>query len=678
MRTINIKKIQLINFKGIKNLTIDFDNKTDILGANGTGKTTIADAFTWLLFGKDSTDRKEFEIKTLDEVGNVIPMIDHEVSAELIVDSEILTIKRVLRENWVKKRGYEEREFGGNKIDLYWNEVPMTITEFNKKINTLLDEQVFKMITSPTYFNSIKWPDRRNLLIDIFGEVSNEDVARGNSAFEKLLAKLTQGKTLDDYKAQILASIKKAKEDLKNIPSRIDEVFRGKPEAQDFEVLEKQKASLEIQLNKVDLEISDVNKAFDSKLASQREQKLRVNNLKSDLEIIEQNAKKEAENRLKSDTSILDSLVKQKTDKEQELQSYESALKTLKTKKEGIEDQISSTEKQMEDKRQQWHEENNKTLEFDTDDCTCPTCKQALPTGDIEAKKSQAITNFNTTKLTNIRRIEAEGTNLKAQKENLEAEIKTFEARIETGKGSVENAKTQLQEIIYKIESENSTSSEMQTFECVYESLISSNKEYQEKSIELSKFKESNEEVGLTVDNSELIEKRKSLVFEIDNLKSKLQTKAQIESAEIRIAELQQEEKTLAQQIANVEKEQFIIENFIKAKVNALEDVVNSKFKFVKFKMFDQQINGGFKDTCEVTVNGVPYSDINTASKINAGLDVINVLSEFYGISAPIFIDNAESVHTLIDTKSQLIRLVVSENDTKLRITTKELEIAQL
>lgn len=671
MKTIQIIEISLLNFKGIKSQKITFDKNTDIHGANGTGKTSIADAFTWLLFGKDTSDRKDFEIKTLDQNGKVIPMIDHEVSASLLVDGESLTIKRVLKENWVKKRGNEEREFSGNITELYWNDVPMSVTEFTKKVNDVLNEQVFKMITSPNYFNSIKWQDRRNLLIDIFGEVSNEDVAKENTAFQKLLEKLTQGKSLEDYKNQILASVKKAKEDLKNIPSRIDEVFRGKPEAQDFEALEKELSGKQISLNKVDAEISDVNKAYDSKLEAQRGLKLNVNNLKSEIEIIEQNAKKEAENRLKPDTSILDNLVKQKIDKEQELQSFENAIKTLKSKKEGVASQIASTEKQMEDKRQQWHDENAKVLEFKEDDCTCPTCKQSLPAGDIETKKSQAITNFNTAKLAKMRSIESEGQNLASQKDNLIAELTTIDSRIETGETSITSAKNQLQDIINKIDIENSQSStgglELQSFQSIVDSLLSSNNTYQEKLLELEAVESSIEDIP-TVNSSELIEKRKSLVADIDTLKSKLQSKAQIEAAEKRIEELQNEEKTLAQQIANVEKEQFVIENFIKAKVDALENVVNSKFKFVKFKMFDEQINGGLRETCEVMVNGVPYSDTNTASKINAGLDIINVLSKHYQISAPIFIDNRESVTELIQCESQIINLIVSALDSQLRV----------
>lgn len=671
MKTIKLISIALTNFKGLKSTMINFEDNTQIFGANGTGKTTVADAFTWLLFGKDTTDRKDFEIKTLDQNGKVIPQIDHEVSATLLVDNEPLTLRRVLKENWVKKRGSETSEFSGNVTELYWNDVPMSVTEFTKKVSDILPEQVFKMITSPTYFNTIKWQDRRNLLIDIFGEVSNEEVAKGNTAFEKLLEKLTQGKTLEDYKAQISASIKKAKEDLKAIPARIDEVFRGKPEVQDFRVLEIELEGYEKKLEKVDGEIANINKAFDSKLESQRGLKLKVNNLKSEIEIIEQKAKNEANNRLKPDTSVLDGLIKERDAKNQELESFENALKTLETKKDGISSQIVATDKQIADKRQQWHDENDKVLEFKEDDCTCPTCKQALPSGDIESKKTEAMQNFKNAKLQKLNQIEKEGQNLAAQKSNLEAELKTIESRIETGKSSITKIKGELLSISDKIDVENGNSksgAEVQTFDNIYQSLLALDNSYQEKLLELDAVKDTIEEVP-SVDTSELVEKRKEIVSIIDNIKAKLQTKLQIEVADKRMLELQNEEKNLSQQIANVEKEQFVIENFIKAKVDALENVVNSKFNYVKFKMFEEQINGGLRETCEAMVNGVPYSDVNTASKINAGLDIINVLSEFYGINAPIFVDNAESVHTLIDTESQMIKLIVSEQHKELTAT---------
>tara|TARA_R110000850_G_scaffold277065_1_gene421998 strand:+ start:7182 stop:9260 length:2079 start_codon:yes stop_codon:yes gene_type:complete len=673
-KIITLQSLSLLNFKGIKSLSIDFNDQTNIFGANGTGKTTISDAFTWLLFGKDSTDRKDFEIKTLDSSGNIIPKIEHEVSASLLIDNDVVTLRRILKENWVKKRGSETSEFAGNVTDLYWNDVPLNVTEFTKKVNEVLNEQVFKMITSPIYFNSIKWQDRRNLLIDIFGEVSNEDIAKGNPAYEALVAKLTQGKTIEDYNAQIKASVKKAKEDLNVIPTRIDEVERSKPEPQDFKVLEIELKGYEIQLETVDTELADLNKAFDSKLASQRTVKLKVSELQSSIEVIESKAKKEASEQLKPDTSELDNLQKQKTEKEAELQSYENAVQTLSDKHSALIQSKTSLETKIEAKRKEWADTNSKELTFDDNDFHCPTCKREFESGDVETKKREALENFKKDKNSKLQEINQQGAALGQEKTNLEKEIETLAARITTGNSSIKVAKETVLELETKIKSFSNPSqnTEAKSEEEVFKSILDANNTYQELLLELEATKKEIEETP-SVNNEELVAKRKGIIAEIDSIKSKLQSKTQIDNCNTRIIQLQDEERKLAQQIANVEKEQFTIENFIKAKVDALENVVNSKFKYVKFKMFDLQINGGLKETCEAMVNGVPYSDVNTASKINAGLDIINVLSEFYGITAPIFIDNAESVHTLIETESQLIRLVVSEQHKKLLVEAREL-----
>jgi DNA repair exonuclease SbcCD ATPase subunit len=146
-KEISIKELRINSFKGVKALTINFDSQTNIFGANGTGKTTVFDAFTWLLFGKDSTERKDFNVKTLDKTGKSKPMVECEVSAILVIDGQENTLKRVLKEDWVTKRGTTEKEFKGNTTNLYWNEVPMTVTDFTRKVNDVVDEIVFKIIT---------------------------------------------------------------------------------------------------------------------------------------------------------------------------------------------------------------------------------------------------------------------------------------------------------------------------------------------------------------------------------------------------------------------------------------------------------------------------------------------------------------------------------------------------
>lgn len=662
MKNIVIQKINLINFKGLRNQEINFDKNTNIFGDNGTGKTTIFDAFTWMLFGKDSTDRKDFQIKTLDKDNVVIPQIEHEVSAILIVDGEEVSIRRILKENWVKKRGSLESEFSGNVTDYYWNEVPMQQKEFQTKVSQILDEAVFKMITNPLAFNQMKWQDRRNALIQIVGEVSDSELASGNSEYENLIAQLTNGKTLEDYRKQIAASIKKAKEDLKAIPTRVDEISRSKPEAFDFLKLSVDLEKKQSDLVKVDEEISDSNKAFQSKLDGQKDQKIKANNLKAEIQSIEANSKREAKEKTKPDTSTLDKLNLKLKETEDNLETANNGFTTLNSKVITLENQIASVNTKIEAKRQEWATENAKELNFDDASFCCPTCKRDFEASDIETKKSEMLSNFRTDKDAKLIEIRKQGTALGEEKTNLEKEVEALKVRIENGKTHIASIQDEIKNIKTEIDTEKAKSlpvDEMQE-DLIYESILSMNADYKAKKSELETLEATIEEIP-AVDNSELVEKRKSLVSEIDDIKTKLQNETQINSVNQRIESLQKEESTLAQQIANVEKTQFVIENFNKLKIDTLEQKINSKFKFVNFKMFETQINGGEVECCDCLIDGVPFSDANTASKINAGLDIINTLCEFYQVTAPIFIDNRESIVKLIDIESQIVNLIVWE-----------------
>jgi small-conductance mechanosensitive channel len=240
--------------------------------------------------------------------------------------------------------------------------------------------------------------------------------------------------------------------------------------------------------------------------------------------------------------------------------------------------------------------------------------------------------------------------------------------RIENGKKEIEGLKAQIETLKGQIESYNTnTSTSGPSEQEVYESILKLDLTYEAKLKELEATKAQIEEIP-TVDTSELPAKRLELQGQITQINEKLASKSQLETIEKRIAQLQEEEQTLAQQVANVEKMQFTIENFIKDKIDRLETAINAKFKMVQFKMFEEQLNGGLKETCVAMVNGVPYTDINTASKINAGIDIINTLSDFYGVTAPVIIDNRESITEIIPTNSQIISLIVSADAPKLTV----------
>lgn len=669
MKTIKIKDITLTNFKGLRNEKISFEKNTDIFGANGTGKTTIMDAFLWLLFGKDSTDRKDFEIKTLDKFNVVIPKIEHEVSATILTNDIEIVISRILKENWVKKRGSETTEFSGNVTEYYWDGVPMQQKAFQDKVNQIIPESLFKQLTNPLYFCSMKWQDMRAELKKLDPGLSDEDLAKGYPEFENLIKNLTNDKTLEDYQKQILASIKKAKDDLKAIPTRIDEVSKSKPEAFDFVNLGISLDMKEKALSKIDEEITDSTKAFDGKLQAINEKKAKANALKSDIEIIKTNTQTAIENSLKPDTTTLDNLKRNLETKKGELSSYENGVNTLGTKVNSINGQIESITGKLATLRNDWAVENAKELTFNDNDFHCPTCKREFEAGDVEGKKAEMLANFKTKKAEALAAINVKGSNLVIEKTALETELAGLKERIENGKKSIETFKSEIKTLEGSIENEAAKTTTTATIDkdsLVRESLIK-NTTYQAKIQELETLEASIEEVP-TVDNSELKARRVTLVQEIDTIKSQLRNEDQIKAVDKRIADLEKEESDLAQQIANVEKTQFVIEQFNKLRIDTMEAKINEKFKFVKFRMFETQINGGEVECCDALIDGVPFSDANTASKINAGLDIINTLCEFYQVTAPIFIDNRESIIEVIDIESQLINLIVSERDSKLRV----------
>lgn len=662
MKTIQIKSISLINFKGLRNHTINFDKNTNIYGDNAKGKTTIFDAFTWALFGKDSTDRKDFELKTLDKNNVVIPKIDHEVAAIIIVDNEEIAIRRILKENWVKKRGDLETVFSGNVTEYYWNDVPMQQKDFNFKVSAILDESVFKMITNPLAFASLKWQDRRAALMKIAGEVSDADLAQGNSEYEKLLSQLSNDKTLEDYRKQIAASVKKAKEDIQKIPIKINEAYKNCPEPFDFVNL---KISLDLKqktLTKVNDDIENKSSAYDSQLAEINQKKLKANNLKSEIEIIESNTQTEIENSLKPDTSAFDAAKRNWEIKKGELATSKNSLNTLSIKVNSLQSHIEESDTRLSNLRKEWEKENAKELTFNDEDFHCPTCKREFESGDVEGKKTELLTNFKTQKAQKLSEINTRGANIINEKTALETELETIKGTIETGTKHIQALETEVETLESQVEIEQSKTNPSQEVDKTFlvANKLLENSVYQFKKQELEKVQSNIEEFPV-VDVSELKEQREELTKDIYFLQQKISNEELIKKVDKRIEDLKQEEKTLAQQISNVEKEQFVIENFNKLKIDTLESRINEKFHFVKFRMFETQINGGESECCDALIDGVPFSDANTAAKINAGLDIINTLCDFYQVTAPIFIDNRESIVKLIPCESQIVNLIVWE-----------------
>ncbi|NFM72473.1 recombinase RecF [Clostridium botulinum] len=643
-KQIILNSLKLKNFKGIKDLTIDFSNITNIFGENGTGKTTIADAFMWLLFDKDSHDRATFEIKTLDNNNVSIHGLEHEVKGVLNIDGKDITLGKIYKEKWTKRRGEAEKQLTGHETLYIIDEVPVKKKEYQEIINNIIDEILFKLITNPLYFSAnMKWQERRTVLLDIIGDITTEKIVNYKSDLNPLL-ELLGDKDIDTLKKSVQARKRKLNEEIKSIPYRVDECNNSIKEV-DLEALEFRKRGIISGIKSLEEQLLDSSKVNEKVL----KEKDKLYSLKSKLRDMEYKASMEA-NKPKQE------LEHKKMEIESNIFKSNSKIKGLEDKKDLYENQVDILNKKADELRNKWFQVNSKKLQFNENEFICPTCKRPFEADDIENKKREMEENFNQDKAKKLSEIQTQGKGSKENIEKVKADIESIKSDIEALNISLsdfEIIKQQLEEQIKNY---------------IPKDPLIGIKEYEDLKAKIAEL-EAKLQQPTTVNNQvqEIKERKSKLETELEEVNKDLAYKEQNEKLKNRIQELQEKEKKLAQQIAELEGQEYLCEEFIKTKVELLESSINSKFKYVSFKLFDTQVNGGLNETCEALINGVPFSNANTASQINAGLDIINALSEHYSVQAPIFIDNRESINNLIDINSQIINLIVSK-DKNLRV----------
>jgi exonuclease SbcC len=647
MKKVKIVKLSLLNFKGIKKFEIEFNDSTRIYGDNATGKTTLVDAFTWLLFGKDSNDKKDFNIKTLDSENNVIEKLDHEVTGTFEVNNQSIVLRRVLREKWVTRRGSETPEMQGHETLFFWNDVPLQAGEFQAKVDAVISEQNFKMITSPLYFNSLKWQERRNILITIAGNISDADIAGSRKDFLDLLS-IMGDKSLEEYKKELAAKRKKLKDELVLIPARIAELDHNTPEVKDWNVIQAEIDILNNQIESIDSQIADSSKGHESFYQEKQNRLRKVNGLKTKISDIEFRGRQVFSNMINERSSAIESakikidkLNTRKRDSVKELETLRTSIEIFKGEQAKL--------------REQWMKVNEEEMpEISANETVCYACGQALPEDQLHSKKSHALVKFNADKDKRLTQIRAEGLAINPRIEKLENQITELQAEDFDVLIAAQN------EIIRTWEAKKVESVQV---------ILADNSEYHQAVKDLQEMEAIPEaEIAPVVDNSELKQKKTTLTAKVFELTKEMNAKEQIKQSQTRRTELENQEKEFASQLASHEKAEFTVSEFIKAKVDILEARINSMFSGVKFRLFDTQINGGLIECCDTLINGVPWSDANNAARINAGISIINVLSNHYGQTAPIWIDNSESITNIHETDSQCIELYVSEPDKTLRI----------
>lgn len=649
MKEIILKRLRLLNFKGIRDLEVQFDDATIIQGRNGLGKSTVFDAFCWLLFGKNSDERKDFSIKTLDADGNAIPRIPHEVEAELAINGQEVRLMKSYNEKWVKQRGSAVEEFKGHDTVCSWNDVPLKNSEFNAKIvSEICDEDVFKMLTSPSYFTSLKAESQRAALFKIAGALTDEQIAGDNEDFTQLLKSLN-GKSLDDFKREVGAKKKAIKQDIESLPARIDERWRDISAVNAPSMSEKE---IKEDLDKAQKEISDIDRKLQipaEMMRAQEEEAAKRGKAIFDLKSRIDKRKRDIE---KERMDIYYEITNKNTRLKREISDIEMGVQQNEERISRLAEYVASLETASQALRESWYKENARQLVFSESDFVCPICKRPFDLADVEAKKADMMSNFNAGKAEKLAEISAEGKKNKAIIEAKKEEIRKIEEQIEGQKTEHDKKNDQIVDGVKApdIEKAVSEDSEIKRMEAEIEKI----REEAEKETKAEKGDGKREKLEA---------KKEELQKKADELKGYLKEVEFRTETMKRIRELEGKLAAQNQALADLEKTEFTMQEFSKARTTALEDNINSLFKKVRFKMFDKQINGGEVETCVATVDGVPYPDLNTAGKINAGLDIINALTREYEITAPIFIDNAESVNSILVLPSQMILLKVSEDE---------------
>lgn len=648
MREIKLKSLHLVNFKGVRNLEVNFsDRVTVISGDNGTGKTTIFDAFTWLFFGKDSTGRSDsnFNIKTIDPATKrPILRLEHYVAGVISVDGKEMKFQRNYVEKWVKPRGTTEETLKNHETEFYLNDVKLaTKKEYESEVDAILTEDLFRMVTNPFYFTSLKADVQKELLLDMAGGISDDEVAAIKPEYIELLSQLS-GRSLSQFSKEVAAKKKACKDVLAVIPSQIDTARKLMPESEDWEALEVELQQKKQRVSEIDNQIADKSKINEQE--SQR--KLGIQRTIGDKRmslVSRQNEIKAASGseRNKVMMKLQDLEYNHKTET-RELELNRSSLANCESEIQRIEENLSVL-------RNEYRQINAETIQYPEGAFVCPTCKRQLEVDDIEAKQNELLANFNQNKAKRLKENKDKGFSLVELKKRKEAERDGILAKIK-------ESEDRIVLIEREIEVQKANIPETPDVDAMIKNdptCISLNNEIADLNNQLNV-------ESKPVDVSDLRFAKSSLDENIQELYKRLAKRDLIERSQKEIEELEEKRIQNNQALADLEKWEFTAISFQKDKDAKLMEKINGMFEVVNFSFVSEQLNGGEKLTCVCTVNGTPYPDVNTAGKVNAGLDIINAICRYKGVSAPIFIDNSESVNKIIPTVSQVINLVVSKD----------------
>ena len=662
---IELKRLELSNFKCFRHKEFDFANNVTVLrGRNGVGKTTVADAILWCLFGKNTQGQSDFDLKTHDSDGKPIPHLDHSVEMTLAVDDNPVTLRRTLKETWLKKRGSDEQVFKNNTTEYLVNGEVVTATDYKKYISELINEDIFRVITNPSYFPSLKWQQQREFLTAMVGDVTPE----ADTEFADLLYQLSQSnEDIIAYRKHLSYQIKKIKDKLDRIPVRLEEQNKALPERLDWDTLSSQQSAILSQKSEVESQILQIRSGNGDDLRKD-EIRRKLDSLHAEKRTIEVAIQKQVFDM----QSEINARISELTAKFRELlntqRDLETTIPSFDRLTERCQETLAQCERDAEDIRKRWVENNARKVEFDDSDAVCPTCGQPLPESQVYESRQKAVENLNRQKADVKQALKEQADKVKATRADAERQIEDIKSR----KAEAEHNLSVVKEDINKAFSEKQKAEKEKESLPVYEMLCNESMERKSVMFKIALLEEDLQSASATSDDdarqlSELEAKKAEYSDILQQLSSQLSSRSQYERIQSLISDIENEQAELITQLSELERTEDVARRFQDRQNAILESRVNEHFSLVKWRMFRTVNNGGdpFDEPyCECYVNGVAYHDgLNQAARLNAGLDICNVLCKHYNVSAPIIIDNSESSLNILETVGQQLRLEVFDSD---------------
>jgi DNA repair protein SbcC/Rad50 len=639
-------QLRLNNFKVIKDDTFEFKNDHSfVYGKNGIGKTTIADAYTWLLFDKDSDGKSDFSIKTNDANGNPIPNLDHSVEGVFLMpNGDKLTLKKVLVEKWGTDKDTQLPKLLSNETEYWWNNAHIAMGKYKTLLTAIIDEKIFKLLSDPHYFSSKEygWKNRREIIVQI-ANISETDKELMKGKFDELAKRLSAYKDLNLLQSETKNEIARLKKKIEvELPIQIKTITENiTGEELSLSDLTEKKGTIENEIAQINGNIENAIDTTSIKVL----QDLSANKIKLQAEIsnMEFSAKNE--------------ILKKLRGREQELTNLEDQIGLIKKEINRLEVESSNLTVTA---QKLVFDNNNLRVDYQKiwaeqlvfDGYSCPTCERKYDPERIEQEKAKALAKFETFKQSRLAQINTTGKANKATLDKINETVNDLDEQIKTAQNILKEKEEELvqlkaskigvetsQAILERNEDYKSAIGQMEAIEAQIKHLV---------------------EIPAEDKTTALKEKRTALQAELQTVITNLEKIDRAAKDRATIADLEREIQNLSQTRSDLENIDIQINEFNKFKVSLIDQKISAIFPNVKFKMFEMQMNGGMDDNhCTTMLGGVPWPDLNTAGKLNAGMEIISVLQNRFNIAPPIFIDNRESVTEIYPTAAQTISLVV-------------------